>query len=85
MSRKRRWPACALNHVLVEIYEHKVVGGKLELLIPAFDTNDVRARRFEGLKESSWENWNEDTSPLERKQQLGNCSTRETQHAGVRR
>jgi hypothetical protein len=68
---------------LIEIYEHKVVGGKLELLIPSFNANNVRTRRLEGLEEPSWENGNKDTSPLERKQQLGNCSTHKTQHASV--
>jgi hypothetical protein len=85
MTRESSWLNGALNHVVIQINEDKVIRGKFHLFISTLDTHNVRTRRLEGLNQASRKNRDKNPRPLERKQQIDQCSSRKIEHGGVGR
>jgi hypothetical protein len=70
MTRESSGLNGALDHVVIQINENKVVRGQFHLLIPTLDTHDVRTRRLEGLNQAGWKNRNENARPFQREQEI---------------
>lgn len=66
MARERGGTRCALDEILVEINENKVVCRKFDIFISSFDADDIRAGCFDSLDKPSRKNGYKDAGPLER-------------------
>jgi hypothetical protein len=66
LARKHCRRLCAFNDVFVKVNKNEIVVWKLKILISAFDSNDVRARSFQCLYQARWQDWDEDSGPLQR-------------------
>lgn len=56
----------AFNDVLVEVYEHEIIFRQLDILIAAFDSDNVGTRGLQSLDQSDRKDRDEDARPFER-------------------
>jgi hypothetical protein len=84
VTRERGWSNSAFNHVVVQIHKDEIVGWQLDLLITTLNAHNVRTRGLDSLDQTSGKHWDQDTSPLDREQQIDQGSSRKVKHGGMR-
>lgn len=83
MPRERCGPASALDYIFIKIHKDEVIGWRFKLLISAFNSYNIWAGSFDGLKQTCGKDGNIYPRPLKRKQQFNERFTGQVEHTSV--
>ena len=69
-----------MDFILVQVNHDEIIRGQFQIIITTFDANDIRARSFDSLQKSCWEERYKHPGPSKRIQKLNDRLAHKVKH-----